>query len=127
MAFPSGFAHMFTSDPALIEYGTRYMRIYFAVLFIFGAQMACQMTFVSIGYSLVSIIVAVVRKFVLLVPLIYLLPLMIENKVLAVYLAEPIADILAVTFTITLFAIEFNKALKKLNREKEEQLKLQNN
>ena len=127
MAFTSGVAHMFTSDPALIEYGTRYMRIYFAVLFIFGAQMACQMTFVSIGYSLVSIIVAVVRKFVLLVPLIYLLPLMIENKVLAVYLAEPIADILAVTFTITLFAIEFNKALKKLNREKEEQLKLQNN
>ena len=78
---------------------------------IFGVQTACQLTFVAIGYAGSSILVAVVRKFVLLLPLIYLMPNLTENKTLGVYMAEPVADVLAVIFTGVLFSIQFRKAL----------------
>ena len=77
-----------------------------------GVQIACQMTFISIGNAKSSIAVAVMRKFVLLIPLIYILPAIFENQAMAVYLAEPVADFIAVVFTACLFAIQFRKALK---------------
>ncbi len=115
MAFPRVFAAIFTPDPAFIAFTAKHLRIYFAVLCIFGIQVACQMTFVSLGNAPASILVAVVRKFVLLLPLIYLVPTFTSNKVLGVYLAEPIADFIAVSFTAILFYFEFRKALKKLD------------
>ena len=118
MAAPSIYAHMFTSKPELIEYSIKPLRVYFAVMLIFGAQTACQMTFVSIGYALTSIIVAVVRKFVLLLPLIYIMPLIMSNNpTMGVYAAEPIADIIAVTFTVITFSIVFKRALKRIDTE----------
>ena len=75
-------------------------------------QISCQMTIVTIGVALSSVIVAVVRKIVLLIPLIYIVPLFVSDKTVGVFLAEPIADILAVTFTIILFLNKFPKALK---------------
>lgn len=116
MLFPRIFAGMFTTDASLTEFTVHAMRIYFAVMFIFGIQVACQMTFVSIGNAVCSIIVAIMRKFVLLIPLIYILPNFISDKTTAVYTAEPVADIIAVTFTAILFAIQFNKSLKKLEK-----------
>lgn len=113
MLFPKVFAGIFTSDTALMDFTADALRIYCAVLCIFGIQTSCQMTFVSIGSAACSIIVAVVRKFVLLLPLIYIVPVFTENKTMGVYLAEPIADIIAVTFTAVLFAVMFKKALKK--------------
>ena len=117
MAFPSIFAGIFTPDAELIEFTSKALRIYCAVLGIFGIQIACQMTFVSTGNAPCSIIVAIVRKFVLLLPLIYLMPQLIENKTMGVYLAEPVADVIAVTFTAVLFAIQFRKSLKKLSTD----------
>ena len=73
------------------------------------------MTFVSIGYATCSIIVAIVRKFVLLLPLIYLMPQLIQDKTMGVYCAEPVADVIAVTFTAILFAVQFKKALSGLS------------
>ena len=73
------------------------------------------MTFISLGNALASIMVAVMRKFILLLPLIYLLPQLISNQVMAVYLAEPVADVLAVTFTVILFYFQFKKSLKKID------------
>lgn len=119
MLFPRAFAGIFTPDPELIGFTADALRIYCAVLCIFGIQTACQMTFVSIGNALCSIIVAVVRKFVLLLPLIYIMPLIIADKTVAVYTAEPVADIIAVTFTAILFTFQFKKAVKKLNEDKE--------
>lgn len=116
MLFPRIFAGMFTTDASLSEFTVHAMRVYFAVMFIFGIQIACQMTFVSIGNAVCSIIVAIMRKFVLLIPLIYILPNFISDKTTAVYTAEPVADIIAVTFTAILFAIQFNKSLKKLEK-----------
>ena len=77
------------------------------------------MTFVSIGNAPCSIIVAIVRKFVLLLPLIYILPQFVENKTMGVYMAEPVADIIAVTFTAVLFTVYFGKAMKAISVSKE--------
>ncbi len=114
-AFPQVFAGMFTNDATLLAFSANALRIYCGALFMMGIQIACQMTFVSTGNALCSIIVAIMRKFVLLVPLIYILPHLMADKTIAVYTAEPIADFIAVTFTAILFGIQFNKALKKLH------------
>ncbi len=118
MLFPNMFASIFTPDAELVAFTAKALRIYCGVLCIFGIQIASQMTFVSTGNAPCSIIVAVVRKFVLLLPLIYLVPRLVENKTMGVYLAEPIADVIAVTFTAILFAVQFNKAMKTLNAKK---------
>ena len=87
-----------------------------ACLFLFGIQIACQMTFTAIGNAKASIVVAVVRKFVLLIPLIYIMPLIFtQDKTSAVYLAEPVADFIAVTFTAILFTFQFKKVLKSIS------------
>lgn len=118
--FPQGFAKMFSSDAALIDFTAHALRIYCAVLCLFGIQMSCQMAFVSIGSALCSISVAVVRKFVLLLPLIYIMPMLASDKTMGVYMAEPVADVIAITFTSILFAVQFGKAMKKLEGQKKE-------
>ena len=117
MLMPRGFASIFTADAALLDFTTGALRIYCAVLGMFGIQVACQMTFVSLGKAVSSVIVAVMRKFVLLLPLIYIVPSFFEEgmKTTGVYLAEPIADFLAVTFTAVLFAFQFKKALNSID------------
>lgn len=117
MLFPQIFAGMFASDPQLVGFAARALRIYCGAMFIFGIQIACQMTFVSIGYALCSVIVAVMRKFVLLLPLIYIMPQLLADKVSAVYAAEPVADSLAVVFTIVIFAVNFKKAMCRLEEK----------
>ncbi len=114
MTCPKLFASIFSTDAALIEYTAKSLRIYCAALGLFGIQIACQMLFVSIGNAGCSIIVAILRKFVLLIPLIYIMPSIVSDKTMGVFLAEPIADGLAVTFTAILFFFEFRKALSKL-------------
>ena len=112
--FPGVFARMFTPKAELIDFTVTALRIYCGALFLFGIQIACQMAFVSIGAAGCSIIVAVLRKFVLLLPLIYLLPRLLANQTMAVYAAEPVADAIAVTCTAILFSVQFRKALRKL-------------
>lgn len=115
MLFPGGFAAMFTSDAELMDYTGTALRIYMASMFLFGIQMACQMTFNALGKAVESIVVAVMRKFVLLIPLIYIMPQIIRSdQTLAVYMAEPIADLFAVTFTAILFTVQFKKILAKI-------------
>ena len=118
MLFPRVFAGIFTPDAELLDFTARALRIYCAMLFLFGIQIACQMTFVSIGNAPCSILVAVLRKFVLLLPLIFLLPSLLPDKVTAVYLAEPVADVIAVTCTALLFSRQFKKALAALEAGK---------
>lgn len=118
MIFPQGFAGMFTSDPELLIFTKTALRIYTACLFLFGIQMACQMTFTSLGKAGSSIIVAVMRKFVLLIPLIYIMPVILSNKKdIAVYMAEPIADFFAVSFTAVLFFFQFRKCMRQIEQK----------
>ena len=112
--FPGGFARIFTPDAELVAFTAGVLRIYCGALFLMGIQIACQMTFVSIGNAPCSIIVAVLRKFVLLLPLIYLLPHLLADQTRAVFLAEPVADVIAVTGTVILFSSQFRKALRGL-------------
>ena len=98
----------------MIAFTAKALRIFCGVMCIFGIQIACQMTFVSTGNAPCSIIVAIVRKFVLLLPLIYLMPNLMPDKTMGVYMAEPVADSIAVTFTAVLFAVQFRKPMKQL-------------
>lgn len=118
-AFPGVFAAIFTTDGELIAFAQRAMRVYCGALFIFGIQISCQMTFVSTGNAPCSVIVAVVRKFVLLLPIIYIMPHVLPDQTMAVYWAEPVADIIAVSFTAILFATQFKKAMGKIEAKTE--------
>lgn len=114
MSVPQLFVRIFTPDTALIAYGAKALRIYLAVMFLFGIQIACQMTFTALGNAKCSIVVAIVRKFVLLIPLIYIMPHMVSDPTMGVYLAEPVADVIAVAFTTILFTYQFKKTMKAL-------------
>jgi len=123
MLSPRTFASLFSSDGALVSFAASALRVYCAVLCVFGVQIACQMTFVSLGKAGCSVIVAVMRKFVLLLPLIYIMPEILTNdKTSAVYTAEPIADFLAVSFTAILFTFQFRKVLREMRCNNEQQL-----
>ncbi len=112
--FPTAFVSIFTPDAELISFTAPMLRIYLGGLFLFGIQIACQITFTSLGKAVNSIVVAVVRKFVLLLPLIYIIPHLVSDPTTGVYLAEPIADVIAVTFTSILFTFQFKKALAEI-------------
>ncbi len=100
---PGMMARMFTSTPELIEYTSWALRIYIAGICIFGMQIACQQTFVSLGNAKTSLFLAIFRKIILLIPLIYILPMFIPNKVFAVFLAEPVSDVVASITTAFMF------------------------
>lgn len=120
MLFPQAFAAMFTSSETLMTFTQKALRIYMACLLLFGIQIACQMTFTSLGNAKASILVAVMRKFILLIPLIYIMPLLFSaDKTTAVYMAEPVADFIAVTFTAIFFTFQFKKALKGISGKRE--------
>ncbi len=123
MLWPYVFTSIFTPNVDLINYTSKAMRIYFAAIGVFGIQVACQTTFGALGNAKASIIVACMRKFVLMIPLIYILPAMLPgSKTIAVYLAEPISDALAVAFTIVLFYFQFKKSMTVLQQDQSENL-----
>lgn len=115
MLWPQVFAKMFTKDTELINITIKTMRIYMAASLLFGIQISCQQTFIALGNAKASVFLAVLRKIILLIPLIYILPLFLQDKVNAVFLAEPIADIIAVTVTSILFTIQFKNVLRELD------------
>ena len=112
--FPAVFARIFTPNESLIAFSSWALRIYMAGAVIFGAQIACQQTFIALGDAKTSLFLAVLRKIILLIPLIFILPNLIADQVFAVFLAEPIADVLAVLTTVTVFTLKFKKILKRM-------------
>lgn len=115
MVFPQLFARIFTSDAVLIDATIRALRIYMAASLMLGIQISCQQTFIALGNAKASVFLALLRKVFLLIPLIYTLPMLMKDKVTAVFLAEPIADFIAIAVTSILFAIQFRKVLGELN------------
>ena len=111
--FPGAFIAIFNDKPELVEAARRTMRVYFAGLFILGVQFSCQQTFVALGEAKVSLFLALLRKIILLIPLVFVLPLILSEKVFAVWLAEPVADILASVSTGLIFMWRFPKILKR--------------
>lgn len=109
MFVPQMFTAIFTSDPALSEYTIWALRIYMAASLIFSIQIACQQTFIALGNAKTSVFLALLRKVFLLIPLIFILPNFFSNKAMGVFIAEPIADIVAVSTTAFLFSREYKK------------------
>lgn len=121
MITPETFVRIFNNKPELMEITSWSMRIYFAGILVFGAQIACQQTFLALGQAKISTVLALLRKIVLLVPLIFILPLFLQDGLQAVLLAEPIADIVATAVTVSTFIIFYKKKLggssQKMNNE----------
>lgn len=116
MLFPRVFIMLFNTDPQLVDYACWALRIYLLGIGIFGIQIACQQTFIALGNAKTSLFLAILRKIILLVPMIYILPLFFTNKVFAVFLAEPVADILAVCSTSILFSRQFKRSMAELEQ-----------
>lgn len=119
MIFPKAFILIFNNDPELLEFASRALRIYMAVGFLMGVQNACQQTFLALGNAKTSLFLALLRKIILLIPLIYILPLFFADKTSAVFMAEPVADFLAVTTTVIMFSKEFKKAMNDISQGSE--------
>ena len=115
MLIPKVFIQMFTTDLTLIEYGVWAIRIYLAVNLIFGIQIACQQTFIALGNAKISLFLALLRKVILLIPLIYIIPLFVKDKCFGVFLAEPISDFIAVCTTTIMFITYYKKAFNNKN------------
>lgn len=111
MLIPRAFAMIFTTDPELIGYTAWAIRIYMAGIFALGFQITCQQSFMALGQAKISLLMACLRKLILLIPLIFILPMFMENKVLAVFLAEPISDIIAGAVTTVTYFTRFDKIL----------------
>ena len=120
MFFPEILIALFSSDESLVGITVYGIRIYMAALFMLGAQTACQQTFVALSQAKVSLLLALLRKIILLIPLIFILPGFIDDKVTAVLLAEPVADFLASVTTVIVFAIMIKKILDTNNISKED-------
>lgn len=112
MLVPQFFTGIFTSDPALRAYAAWAVRIFLACGFSVGFQTCCQQSFIALGQAKVSLFLACLRKIILLIPLIFILPHFFENKVFAVFLAEPVSDFIAAAVTTTVFLTSFSKILK---------------
>ena len=113
MVFPGIFVGMFTGDATLSDYTAWAIRIYMAGIFAVGFQISCQQSFMALGQAKVSLLLACLRKIILLIPLIFILPMFFENKVFAVFLAEPVSDIIAAFVTTVTFLVSVNKILEK--------------
>lgn len=113
MAIPNVFSGIFTSDVLLADYTAWALKIFLAGVFSVGFQISCQQAFMALGQAKVSLLLACLRKLILLIPLIFILPLVMYNDVLAVFIAEPISDIVAATVTTITFFVFFRKLIKK--------------
>ncbi len=111
MVAPKLFAAMFTNNPALLDYTAWSLRIYMAGIFSIGAQICCQQSFMALGQAKISLLLACLRKIILLIPLILILPHFFTNKVFAVFVAEPVSDILAAIVTTACFLLSFDGIL----------------
>lgn len=112
MIFPQVFVGIFNNKPELVEITSWSIRIYFAGIFMFGAQIACQQTFLALGQAKISLMLALLRKVILLIPFIFILPVFFSNKLMGVLMAEPFADVIAALVTITCFIIFYRNTFK---------------
>ena len=114
MLLPNAFAGIFTSDAALVSYTAWALRIFLACGFSVGFQISCQQAFMALGQARISLLMALLRKVILLIPMIFLLPQFFaeENKAFAVFLSEPISDVIAAAVTTLMFFRFFRKLMR---------------
>lgn len=113
MIFSKWIVMLFNTNPELVKTTTEAMKIYFAGLFVFGAQVACQQTFLALGKAKQSMMLVILRKLILLVPMILILPLFLSDQYKAILIAEPITDIVSTFITIICFGHYYMTKLKR--------------
>ena len=118
MVFPQVFARIFTDDTTLIELVSRKMPLFMCGMLLFGVQMAIQPVFLALGQAKISLIIAMLRKVILLTPLAIIFPVFFDVD--GVFFAEPVSDFISAITAIILFRLNINKILSK---EKVEQIK----
>jgi Na+-driven multidrug efflux pump len=115
MCFPQFFAGIFTSDTTLVNYTAWALKVFLACGFSVGFQISCQQAFMALGQAKISLLMACLRKLILLIPLIFVLPLFFQtgpDKAFSVFLAEPVSDFIAAAATTTAVFIFFRKLMK---------------
>lgn len=112
--FPQFFIGIFNDNPQLVDTATWTIRLYGCAMVFFGVQLAVQQTFIALGKAKASLFIACLRKVILLVPLIYILPNFFEDKVFAVFLAEPVSDAISIIAASITFIIVFTKEMKQM-------------
>ena len=117
MLMPDAFAGIFTNNEALVDYTAWALRVFLACGFSVGFQISCQQAFMALGQAKISLIMALLRKVFLLIPLIFILPNFFQNKPLAVFLAEPVSDIIAAGVTTFMFFRFFLRMLRNSRAE----------
>ena len=115
---PQVFISIFTNDSELLSMASWAIRIYMACVLLMGLQISCQQTFIAFGNAKISVFLAIFRKIIVLIPLIFILPNILSDHIFAVFVAEPIADFIAVSTTVTLFIKNFKKTLAQMSYER---------
>lgn len=103
MLCPQKVASIFTNNQELIAYSGWSIRVYLMMLLIYGIQVACQYSFVALDQAPSAIFLTIWRKIILLIPLIFILPHIVSNPTFGIFLAEPIADTIAICTTAPMF------------------------
>ncbi|MGL4738012.1 MAG: MATE family efflux transporter [Cellulosilyticaceae bacterium] len=117
MLIPAVFVNIFNNDPKLVQMTSWSIKIFFGGIFIFGIQMACQQTFLALGQAKISLVLALLRKVILLIPLVFILPQIMGDQLAAVFFAEPVADVLAAVSTMICFIIFYRKTFVHIEEE----------
>lgn len=113
MLAPNFFASIFADDGTLVSYTAWAIRIFLACGFSVGFQISCQQAFMALGQAKISLLMALLRKVLLLIPLIFILPNFFADQAFAVFLAEPVSDLIAATVTTVTFFVFFRRLMKK--------------
>ena len=93
VVFSRFFGSIFSGDSEMLQMVEWALRVYLLGGTVFGAQIACQQSFVSLGQAKRSLLMALYRKVFLLIPLIYIMPHLLGGTAIAVNLSLPVANI----------------------------------
>ena len=94
LAFPHVFILLFNDDPGLLEVGVETMRVYYAAYVMMSFQMIGQNTFVALGRAKSAVCFSLLRKVVLVTPLMLFLPRLWGLGAYGVFAAEPVSDVI---------------------------------
>ena len=103
--FSGFFLRIFTDDPQVLATGTGALRVMVLIYPLLGPQTVSITFFQAIGKGLPSLLLSMLRQFILYVPLLFFLPRFLGLS--GIWAATPIADFLAFTITLSLVLREF--------------------
>ncbi|TCT15408.1 putative MATE family efflux protein [Natranaerovirga pectinivora] len=117
MVFGGFIVRAFTEDPYLISEGARVFRIVILMLPLVGIQFVGATLFQSLGKAIPALILSMLRQFIVLAPLVIILPRIFGLELLGVWIAFPISDIIASGITIFLITRQLKLIYSQIDEE----------